>query len=226
MLKRIRKTKLKTNPRFPGIAFLPDPSSPSSEASFFDDLIQIQSRPLGADLLADIARARPKVRSVTEGSPEEKAIQFSKPINVIARRTRINFVQSGYKLEYGDGNDRDPTGLIADPRRGIPNRRVYRTGLGCYAKAGDSDAADNGTRSVSLIYYSNAQLFTGQGEDTFSFVVLAHELIHALNHVQGTRLRDGGAEELRTTGLNQYANERYSENAFRQAFLLPGRNAY
>ncbi len=210
MLKRIRKTKLKTNPRFPGIAFLPDPSSPSSEASFFDDLIQIQTRSLGAELLADIGRASPGARKITNGSVEERKIKFPKNINVIAQPTTMSYIQSG-----------STTGRAVPE---IQGRTFYPTGNGCEAQAGDMRAASDGKGSVSLVRYTNTQLFTASGEDTFSFIVLAHELIHSLNHLRGTR--HDSDEEPRTMGLGQYASEKYSENAFRQAFNLPNRRAY
>lgn len=202
---------LRTNPRYPGFAFLGEPPSPSTEACFYSDLALIQSRSLGADLLADIARASPGVRKITNGNDKDREINFPKNINVIVRPTTMTFYETG--IEF-------PSRRIYPP---VPGRNFYPKG-GCMAIAGDVDAAGNGTGSVSLVNYTNTQLFTGKGEKTFSFIVLAHELIHSLNHLQGRLHNDD--EEQRTTGLNQYASEKYSENAFRQAFLLESRQVY
>jgi hypothetical protein len=72
--------------------------------------------------------------------------------------------------------------------------------------------------------YTNAQILTGKGEATHSFVVLAHELIHSLHHVTGTR-RDNGEEDW-TTGIGAFVDEAMSENAFRKAFGLKLREKY
>lgn len=72
--------------------------------------------------------------------------------------------------------------------------------------------------------YTNAQIVTSKGEATQSFIVLAHELIHSLHHVTGTR-RDTD-EELWTTGLGKYSDEPMSENKIRDQFGIKLREAY
>ncbi len=57
-----------------------------------------------------------------------------------------------------------------------------------------------------------------------SFIVLAHELIHALHRVTGTRHSQD--EAARSTGIGPYADEELTESAIRTEFGLPRRNTY
>jgi hypothetical protein len=65
---------------------------------------------------------------------------------------------------------------------------------------------------------------TTKGEKTDPYIVLAHELIHSLHCLEGTSANTD--EELWTTGIDKYANNQMSENAFRTAFGLPLRTQY
>lgn len=72
------------------------------------------------------------------------------------------------------------------------------------------------------------------GRNTPTWIVLAHELIHAWHTLSGTthsekfELAQGSVarEEMYTTGLGAYANTRISENAIRREAGLPERNYY
>ena len=75
------------------------------------------------------------------------------------------------------------------------------------------------------------------GVQTPTWIVLAHELIHALHHLSGTTktrtvahpqadINGVKEEELWTTGLAPYENTRLSENAIRREVNLPPRTHY
>ncbi|MCA9211432.1 MAG: hypothetical protein KDB27_00070, partial [Planctomycetales bacterium] len=80
---------------------------------------------------------------------------------------------------------------------------------------------------------NSAEIYTRLcGRPTPTWVVLAHELIHAWHTLSGTNHRetvqvvDQGTvarEEMYTTGLGAYADTRISENAIRRAARLPER---
>jgi hypothetical protein len=95
---------------------------------------------------------------------------------------------------------------------------------GSRALAGDVVAAGDGSGSVSIVRYTNAQIRTSKGEVTHSFIVFAHELIHSLHHLTGTR--NDNVEEQWTTGLGRFSDEPMSENRIRDAFGIPRRTAY
>ncbi len=65
---------------------------------------------------------------------------------------------------------------------------------------------------------------TSKGETMFSFITLAHELIHSLHHVTGTRKDED--EELWTTGIGMYIDEPMSENGIRKEFAMSLRIEY
>ncbi len=212
-------------PDFPGFAVQYDPSkSPFFISMVLEDLRHIASKPIGKKLLTDIAAARPRARAASKTSNEEaRAIKFSKGINVVMVPTTMSYTQSGYKMGFtGVGMEKalQPSTQKAHNIDGCP---YYPAGGSC-AEAGDIIAAGNGTGSVSIMKYTNAQIMTSKGEATYSFIVLAHELIHSLHHVTGTR-RDN-EEELWTTGIGKYSNEAMTENAIRAAFGLKLREAY
>ena len=74
------------------------------------------------------------------------------------------------------------------------------------------------------MHFSNAPATTSKGETMISFITLAHELIHSLHHVTGTR-KDTG-EEIWTTGIGEYSGEAMSENGIRKEFNMRLRVEY
>ena len=72
---------------------------------------------------------------------------------------------------------------------------------------------------------SNAQIITSKGEEAHPYIVLAHELIHSLHCLEGTKV-DSADEELSTTGLGKFADNPMTENKFRAAFGLALRTQY
>lgn len=212
-------------PEFKGFAVQYDPAKkPFFVSMVLEDLRKIAEAPLGYQLLKAIADARPSKRSASSTSnAEAKKITFSHGINIVAVPTDMTFTQSGFKMDWsGVGVEKTMKPSLAAPHNvaGCP----YHPAGGSCAEAADIIAAGDGTGSVSIMKYTNAQIITSKGEATQSFLVLAHELIHSLHHLQGTR-KDTGEEDW-TTGLGLYVGEPMSENAFRRAFGLQPRMSY
>jgi hypothetical protein len=211
-------------PEFPGFSVCYDPSEkPFFVSNVLEDLRRIISKPIGKKLLDDINDARPRVRSVSETASEGiRDIVFVDGINVVMTPTTMTFIQKGYKMGYTGKGTEKSLQPSTHALHNIDGCTFYPTGGSC-AEAGDIMAAGSGG-CVSVMKYTNAQIMTAKGEATVSFLVLAHELIHSLHHVTGTRKDEG--EELWTTGIGIYKDEPMSENAFRAAFGIALRTAY
>lgn len=212
-------------PEFPGFGVQYDPKlKPFFVSSVLEELRRIASQPIGKKLLADIAAARPRSRTAPKNANEAaKAIHFSKGINVVMVPTSMELTQSGYKMAWtGRGMEKamQPSTAASHNVKDCP---FHSVGGSC-AEALDITAAGNGTGTVSIMKFTNAQIMTSKGEATAPFIVLAHELIHSLHHVTGTR-RDTGEEDW-TTGIGLYTGEPMSENAFRAAFGMKLRESY
>jgi hypothetical protein len=217
-------TYLQKMMEFPGFGLHFDSdANPFFRSMVLEDMRRIASKPIGQQLLADIAAARPRSRTVTNGSEDLRAITFPDGVNVMITPTSIQYIQSGYKAAFtGSGMDKT---LVASnhPAHNLAGCASYPVG-GSQALAGNTMAAGDGSGSVSVMRYTNAQVLTSKGETTHSFIVLAHELIHSLHHVTGTRKDD--VEEQWTSGLGMFRDEPMSENKVRAAFGLPPRTAY
>jgi hypothetical protein len=212
-------------PEFPGFGVQYDPKlKPYFVSSVLEELRRIASQPIGKKLLADIAAARPRARKAPKNTNEAaKAIQFYKGVNVVMVPTSMEFTQSGHKMGWtGKGTEKalQPSTAASHNVKDCP---FHQVGGSC-AEALDITAAGDGTGTVSIMKFTNAQIVTSKGEATAPFIVLAHELIHSLHHVTGTR-RDTG-EENWTTGIGVYKDEAMSENAFRTAFGMKLRESY
>ena len=79
--------------------------------------------------------------------------------------------------------------------------------------------------SACKLYFNNTIRVTSKGEATYPFIALAHEMIHSLHCLTGTR-KDGKAEELKTTGLDPYADEAITENRIRAEHNIALRTQY
>jgi Effector protein len=212
-------------PEFPGFAVRYDSSAkPFFQSMVLEDLRRINSKPIGKKLLEDIAAARPRARAAGAASnADARAIVFEAGVNVVMVPTSMEYTQSGYKMAFtgvGVQKSLKPSTAASHNIKDCP----YHPAGGSCAEAADITAAGDGTGTVSIMKYTNAQILTGKGEATHSFVVLAHELIHSLHHVTGTR-RDNGEEDW-TTGIGVYAAEPMTENAVRAAFGLKLREKY
>jgi hypothetical protein len=212
-------------PEFPGFAVRYDSSAkPFFQSMVLEDLRRINSKPIGKKLLEDIAAARPKARAASaNANAAAKEIVFEAGVNVVMVPTSMEYTQSGYKMAFtGVGVEKSlkPSTAASHNVKGCP----YHPAGGSCAEAADITAAGDGTGTVSIMKYTNAQILTGKGEATHSFIVLAHELIHSYHHVTGTRRYNG--EEDWTTGIGVYAAEPMTENAVRAAFGLKLREKY
>lgn len=210
-------------PEFPGFAVQYDPAEkPFFAAQLVEDLRRIASKDIGKQLLESIADAKPRVRTPTRlTSLECAAVIFADSVNVVAVPVSRVFTQSGFKAAVVN---KLQTLVASDAKHHNVEGCPFHAVGGSQAISYDATAAGNGTGSVSVMKYTNAQVTTSRGETTYSFMVLAHELIHSLHHVTGTR-RDND-EELWTTGIGVYADNPMSENAFRAAFGLRLREMY
>jgi Effector protein len=93
----------------------------------------------------------------------------------------------------------------------------------CHASQ-DTIAGENGTGSVATVYFSNAKRVLGSGLAAPPFIGLAHELVHALHSLQGTKAK--AEEEMKTVGLGKYVNEAICENTIRAEHKLMLRKTY
>lgn len=218
-------------PDFPGFAIQYDPADkPYFKSNVIEDLRTIATRPIGVDLLGRIGSARPRTRTARATQSEYKrSIVFSDGVNVVIVPSSMGYVQSGFKLAFGAGSAvKDTMQASNDPlhnlmENGTPCR--FHTGEGGSAAEALGDGDSDGTGTISLMKYTNAQILTGKGEHTHSFIVLAHELIHSYHHVCGIKNKNG-KEEQWTTGIGEFNEEPMSENAFRDAFGIARRNNY
>lgn len=210
---------------FPGFAVRYDPDSkPFFETTLLNDLRLIASKSIGRKLLNAIALANPRARAaIASSSPEAREVVFEERTNVVVIPTSVEYTQTGYKMAFpGVGVQKELTNS-AHPYHNLSGRPFHGLG-GSSAEAVDVMAAGDGTGSCSIVRYTNAQMMTRKGEASFSFIALAHELIHSLHHVTGTRREHD--EEAWTTGIAGYGNDQMTENAFRRTFQLPLRERY
>lgn len=213
-------------PGFPGFAVAYDTKEkPYFVVNVLEDMNRIASKPIGVKLLRAIATARPTVRRVSKTASQQiQNIKFLAGVNVVITPTSMTYMQSGHKMGYTGVGMEMAMQPSAHKLHNIDGCTFYPTG-GCSAEAGDIMAAGVlGQGSVSVMKYTNAQIMTAKGESTVSFIVLAHELIHCLHHVTGTR-KDSGEEEW-TSGIGDYADAEMTENAFRAQFNLGARENY
>jgi hypothetical protein len=95
---------------------------------------------------------------------------------------------------------------------------------GSHNESMDQEHRHNGWGSVCTLRYGNAQTITNTGERNIPpFIVLAHELIHALHCLKGIAERNGTKEENWTRGVGSYADSALTENTLRVAFGLARR---
>jgi Effector protein len=217
---------------YPGIGVCYDPNTkPFFEITLLEDLRLLSSKPLSTLLLTGIGAATPVNRRVSANlGAELRDIVFSRGVNVMCVPTSMQFIQSGSAFEgfYG-ASGFVATGLKTSSRAAHnPDGCTFYSSGGSYAEAADPAFSGDGQGTVSIMHYTNAQTFSqgsGEREATHSHIVLAHELIHSLHHLTGTR-NEAGEEEEWTTGIGRFSDEAMSENKIRQEFGLPLRQAY
>lgn len=170
------------------------------------DLIKISGYNLGADLLNLIRKRHEGVG--TSGSGNDRVVIIKMRPHTRSEGASTLAVQAGDRLSSN---------------KQFGGRSMAFAGKGSKTYV----AMHNGPDSEAI--YTRLC-----GKRTPTWIVLAHELIHALHHLSGTTYRDsvrgeGGEakrEEMATTGLGAYKNGRLTENAIRREAGLPERTFY
>jgi hypothetical protein len=174
-------------------------SNPFFEVIAKEALALISSTPVGARLLAGIGLASPKVN---DGLPAGCNV-------LIMPTTERKFYDKSYRTVPNDARHMVPSALSGS----------------CNAAVSPVDGEKTTSGSACKLFFNNTIRMTSKGETTYPFIVLAHELIHSLHCVTGTKL-DGQAEELKTVGLAAYSGEAITENKIRGEHGLPLRTQY
>ncbi len=203
---------------FPGFGVRYDPAkNPYFLLILVDNLKKLQSVAVGKSLLSSIQNAKPTSRG-----------DFPLGINVMCVPSAMMFTQSGFSAikTYRDDHTFTVDGMrsSASPAHSPAGCPFWKAGGGSANEAMDPTAQSNGTGTVCRMFFTNVEIMTTKGEKTDPYIVLAHELIHSLHCLEGTSAKTD--EELWTTGIDKYANNPMSENAFRTAFGLPLRTQY
>lgn len=177
-----------------------------------ENLALLQSKQLGKKLLDLIAGAGPQSRG-----------DFPLGVNVVCRPFSMTYVESGQKLVYSQGStERDALAASHHPKHNIQGCRFYKYGSSSNKCVDAMQDDKNGT--VCHIDFANTQVQESNGEITWPHIVLAHELIHSYHCLYG--LHAGSQEEAKTTGIDGYESEEFTEQAFRREFGLSERKGY
>jgi hypothetical protein len=205
-------------PEFGMIAAKYDPKKkPYFLYQLTQDLRTIATCTAGHVILEMIKMARPRFRSDFPPSINVMCV----PVEVEGQDT-VTFVQPGY-AQIGD--EKGNTTLMATGKPQVEGCPWRHKGGSCNI-ALNLKNAENGTGTVCTLEYTNAQVRTNLGETTYSFIVLAHELIHSQHCLWGIRKKTEGDEELCTTGLEPYEKESLTENKVREQLKVARRVRY
>lgn len=202
---------------------------PSSQETLFfkrnvlEDLEHIRKTSTGDTLLNMIKHASPDVTSFGGTTdPELRELVFGAGINVVILPAKAQYVQSGYQRF---GSDMLPSN---NPSHN-PSTPFWRRPGGARTGAASTGAASDRTGTVVAVQYTNAVFKMVDDELTPSFIVLAHELIHAYHYLAGHRMSERLDEENRTTGTGQFVGvlePLVTENRIREEAGLPHRASY
>lgn len=216
---------------FKGFAIEYDQSAnPFFEKIMIENLSLLQSKSLGRKLLRRIGRATPKARA-----------DFPIGIHVICRPYMMQYVQSGSRLRTEVKLDGSEVAYAMSPSSeehhnvkrleesqsaGWETWRkscsFHKRGSSLNKAAVPPEMSKGG--SVCFMDFSNAQVMESNGAMCWPHIVLAHELIHSLHCLRGEHANEN--EERKTVGMDEFADEELTENAFRVAFGLDPRDAY
>lgn len=177
-------------------------------ANTMRDLRLIASYPLGADLLSIIAKRNAGIGTSASGIDRSVTIRMARQLSVGGGGASAN----AWSIENKFNKD----GVFG-------GRTIKFAGKG--SRTGILMHNDAGSEAV---YTHLATVRTP------TWVALAHELIHAMHHLGGNTYSQSvdvnGAEvkreEMFTTGLGPYVNNRMCENAIRREANLPERTFY
>jgi len=202
-------------PAFPGIILrYEEGENPNFEIICVEALTRLKEFNVGIRILALIADSAPESVPNDQEAPDFPR-EFGCKVLMIPTHERV-MIQDGYRRVWGN--------LV--PTNGPPGLRPFNPSPlsgSCNAAASPAEASAGG--SVCTVRFNNTIMKTSQGEMTTPFVVLGHELIHSVHALYGETL-DGRAEELRTTGLEQFSREELSENKLRLEAGLQLRTQY
>jgi hypothetical protein len=185
---------------WPGIKLQYEGSSnPYFEVIAKEALSLIAAKPVGAQLLSGIGQTAPQVN---DGLPAGCNV-------LIMPTTERKFYDQSVRQFATDARHMVPSGLSGS----------------CNAALSPVAGGKTNAGSACKLYFNNTIRVTSRGEATYPFIALAHELIHSLHCLTGTRM-DGKAEELKTVGLDPYSGEAITENNIRAEHGIALRTQY
>lgn len=186
--------------------------NPYFKSIMLENLTLLQSKDLGRKLLKLIKDATPQSRG-----------SFPLGVNVVCRPFQMQYIQSGQKLAYSAGSAvRDTLAASAHPKHNVQGCRFHKYGSSLNKAVDPAQNDKNGT--VCYMDFANTQVMESDGTPTWAHIVLAHELIHSYHCLYG--MHAGAEEEKKTTGIDGYEAEEFTEQAFRAVFDLPARKGY
>lgn len=217
---------------YPGLGVLYEANqNPFFKKIIETNLLHLSTKTVGISLLGKIQNSRPQYRH-----------NFPAGINVIFTPLKVRFVEGGFKLQMGylspehglSGQPPVPLGMTRDVKNsriqdfkekafgikkeaGLP---MTTSGLGVLHESMHQTHASDGTGSVCIVEFNNARVPLKDRP----YIYLAHELIHCLHSLTGTKHVQN--DEPATVGLGQHANDALTENRFLEAFGLPRRTHY
>jgi hypothetical protein len=108
--------------------------------------------------------------------------------------------------------------------------------VGKISRKSGSCSFEPGEGSATKLTYNPDFIVIEDGKRVPSWITLAHELIHCLHNMEGTKYRELGGnldedsgsaeEEARTCGIGVYSDEQLSENSIRDEHKIPRRKTY
>ena len=196
-----------------------------------ENLSYLSTKIVGIALLERLEKAKPRYRH-----------NFPAHINVIFTPLKVNFVEGGFKLQMGyrspehglSGQPPVPMGMTRDVKNtrfqdfkermlgvkkeaGLP---MTTSGLGVLHESMHQTHASDGTGTVCIVEFNNTRVPLKDRP----YIYLAHELIHCLHSLTGTKHVQN--DEPATVGLGEHANDALTKNRFLEAFGLPKRTHY
>ncbi len=213
---------------YPGLGVLYADYHTSFTLSLLENLKYLSIKTRGLRLLDEIKKATPFYRH-----------NFPGGINVIVTPFPARYIQSGYvrvlrydveKGEYYDLEKAEDTkSRPTDSKSRRPGAAKQQTGSLIYKGDGHRIAHESmdqyhasapGRGSVCIVNFHNSQV----PQKDRPYIYLAHELIHCLHSLKGTKHREN--DEPATIGLNEYANDPLTENQFLTDYGFQRRTHY
>jgi hypothetical protein len=220
---------------YPGIGLreISRKSDPKGYNPFFKSnvlsyLAKINQKPTGRMLIEAIGRCK----------PGDKFNAFPKGINVVIRPPDADVLMKPGLMMSDDepiykplgGKEAYNTWMIAAPgERGalVPLlRSKAQTIPATRAAACCNTEGASGVGSQCQLRYSNREMLSKSGTWLPAEIIMAHELIHCLHCLTGTRDPKDNVEEWKTTGIKGYEDLDITENKIRAELDYPARTKY